>query len=568
MALDETTNSLPGSSLNPGAWKRGPFLLLDRNDVFIYEVYIVSFFSTDFIYMMHSAVRNKRKRKDRERKAALVPCYCHLCKGTLCSAKKVRRHMCIFTNDSIDLDTQSLADHDLPSVDPESSDQLSDSSSSLSSSQQFPVDVDSAQSSQLRDLEGEPEIESVQCELSDQENFVSDSDRDSSDFSEDYLERGSTASFSDESLVVSDHKGMDISASSESSHEGSMVESDHGSTDDELDGPSTLPLFEGSSKTVLEVLAGYFCWFSSHPSISKSALSSLLSHEHFNVLPSGNNLPSTYEQAYNFIKPELLPTVCYHACPNDCVLFRATERYDYSKLKNCPKCKKERFAANGQPLRRFIYYPVGPRWRRLYECEATSELLQSHAVRPNQCGVMSDVYDAPCWKVAYAKDGYFQGDPHGLSVQLSTDGVNPFSANKISYSMWPIMLTVLNWPKTCRNHFENIMLVGVIPANGKEEPKSVDPYIEVLVDELMQLSGTTFYDAYKEEKFTFRVRLHNYVLDYPGLNKVFCSTGAGALQGCMWCEILGKFWKKKMYLMHAVEDKKIQSKIVFKGTSV
>lgn len=112
------------------------------------------------------------------------------------------------------------------------------------------------------------------------------------------------------------------------------MESGHDLPDDELDsnGTSTLLLFEGSSKTVLETLAGYFYWFSSHPSISKSALSSLLSQEHFNVLPPGNNLPSTYEQAVSFIKPQLLPTECYHACPNDCVLFRKTNRYDYSKL--------------------------------------------------------------------------------------------------------------------------------------------------------------------------------------------------------------------------------------------
>ena len=73
------------------------------------------------------------------------------------------------------------------------------------------------------------------------------------------------------------------------------------------------------------------------------------------------------------------------------------------------------------------------------------------------------------WKAAYAPDGLFQGDPRGLSVQLSTDGVNPFSANKICYSMWPIMLSVLNWPKVCRHLFENVMLVGVIPANRKGE---------------------------------------------------------------------------------------------------
>lgn len=55
------------------------------------------------------------------------------------------------------------------------------------------------------------------------------------------------------------------------------------------------------------------------------------------------------------------------------------------------------------------------------------------------------------WKTAYASSGLFQGDPRGLSVQLSTDGVTPFSANKICYSMWPIMLSVLNWPKYCRS---------------------------------------------------------------------------------------------------------------------
>ena len=80
------------------------------------------------------------------------------------------------------------------------------------------------------------------------------------------------------------------------------VEEDSDSSD-ELDQNASLPLYEGSDKTVMEVLAEYFHWFSSHPSISKSALSSLLAHEHCNVLPKGNNLPSSYDQAYNFVKP-------------------------------------------------------------------------------------------------------------------------------------------------------------------------------------------------------------------------------------------------------------------------
>lgn len=486
---------------------------------------------------MYSSVKNKRKRKDRERKAELVRCECSLCKGAFCSAKKARRHKAVFGNKDFD------HEFSLRSDDPEFSGHLSDSSSSLSAGHQSPtIEAHSTHENEDDNSLAGSEIQ--------QENFGSDiASGDSSDFSreDDFGNHGqSTEGLSDESSGLSDSEEEVINfsaVSSESSNDEEGVvgtESDHDLRDDELDRPSTLPLFEGSSKTVLEALAGYFYWFSSHPSISKSALSSLLSHEHFNVLPPGNNLPSTYEQAVNFIKPQLLPTVCYHVCPNDCVLFRKTNRYDYSKLKNCPKCNGNRFAVNGQPLRRFVYYPVGPRWRRLYECEAVSKLLQSHSLR-NPGNLMTDVCDSPCWRAAYAEEGFFQGDPRGLSVQLSTDGVNPFSANKITYSMWPIMLSVLNWPKTHRNRFENIMLVGIIPANGKEEPKSVDPYVEVLVDEVMELSGTTFYDGFKRESFTFRVRFHNYVLDYPGLNKVFCSTGAGALQGCMWCEIFGKF---------------------------
>lgn len=45
---------------------------------------------------MHSALEIRRKRKDKERKSALVPCICHLYKGRLCSAKKAHQHKTIF----------------------------------------------------------------------------------------------------------------------------------------------------------------------------------------------------------------------------------------------------------------------------------------------------------------------------------------------------------------------------------------------------------------------------------------------------------------------------------------
>ena len=98
--------------------------------------------------------------------------------------------------------------------------------------------------------------------------------------------------------------------------------------------------------------------------------------------------------------------------------------------------------------------------------------------------------------------------------------------------MWPIMLTMLNLPRNLGSLFENTMLVGVVPAQtDSQEPKHLDPYLEIVVDEILELSGSTFFDASRNDSFTFRVALMNYVLDYPGLGKVFRAAGQTALQG-------------------------------------
>lgn len=121
-----------------------------------------------------------------------------------------------------------------------------------------------------------------------------------------------------------------------------------------------------------------------------------------------------------------------------------------------------------------------------------------------------------------------------MLLQLSTDGVNPFSSNKVAYSMWPIMLCVLNLPRSVRYLFGNVMLAGIAPAQADgQEPKNVDPYLELVVVEILDLSGVTFFDAFREAPFTFKVDLLNYVLDYPGLGKVFTSAGPNTLQGSM-----------------------------------
>lgn len=314
------------------------------------------------------------------------------------------------------------------------------------------------------------------------------------------------------------HSAWDDSASTSESDDHEDTENSR--TDIYASEKALLPLFEGSSVTVLQVLAGFFAWFTEHPSTSKSALNDLLILNK-NILPVPNNLPRTYEEAYQFVKPFLLTSKVYHVCKNDCIIYRKTGRYDYSKLKTCPVCGSPRYFSGGtQPVRTFHYYPLGPRWKRMYGNARISEILQKHANRKgnSDSSIMTDVQDSPAWKAAFDTKGFSMGDQRGVALQLSTDGVNPFSSNKVVHSMWLIMLSMLNLHKRVRNLFGNFMLAGIIPAQaGGSEPLSLDPYLEVVVDELLELSGVPFHDSLAGSSFEFKVTILNYVLDFPGL---------------------------------------------------
>ena len=73
-------------------------------------------------------------------------------------------------------------------------------------------------------------------------------------------------------------------------------------------------------------------------------------------------------------------------------------------------------------------------------------------------------------------------DSRGLSFAFCTDGVNPFSKESVQYSTWPITLAVLNLPHHIRYQAASMLIVGIIP--GRAEPHNIDPYLDILIDEL------------------------------------------------------------------------------------
>ena len=279
--------------------------------------------------------------------------------------------------------------------------------------------------------------------------------------------------------------------------------------------PDTQPLYPDSTLSVSFALAILFNWFTAFPGVSKEAFSSLLSLLHHFILPLGNNLPSTFATARGLISTLLVPVEEYDCCVNDCIIFRGANK----DLIQCPECNEPRYSPGGKiPRKRFKYLPLGPRIHRLFKSADVSQLMQSHLSNDTTMKV-SDIHQTDVWRKRYSAKGPFQGDARGLSLAICTDGTNPFSKERTIYSMWPIVISILNLPSHLRRKAGYLQLLGIIP--GKNEPKNIDPYLEIFVEELQQLNGESVFDSFQNNYFSLKADVFLHVLDYPGQNKLF-----------------------------------------------
>lgn len=58
-----------------------------------------------------------------------------------------------------------------------------------------------------------------------------------------------------------------------------------------------------------------------------------------------------------------------------------------------------------------MYYPLGPRWRRMYGSATISELLQNYHYGHEKQNVMHDIHDSPSWKKAFS-----EGEFHSVYI--------------------------------------------------------------------------------------------------------------------------------------------------------
>ena len=120
--------------------------------------------------------------------------------------------------------------------------------------------------------------------------------------------------------------------------------------------------------------------------------------------------------------------------------------------------------------------------------------------------VMESIHTSPGYKEAYLN---MEEDKRQrcLFGMLSTDGFNPFGM-KTKYSMWPLMIRILNHHPTAIAKFLSMFLIGIV--SGPTAPITMagyNMYLMLLVDELTEcwIDGMTV--MLPTGSFTFFLRL-------------------------------------------------------------
>ena len=137
---------------------------------------------------------------------------------------------------------------------------------------------------------------------------------------------------------------------------------------------------------------------------------------------------------------------------------------------------KDKYVKVGQPAKVLWYFPIIPRFKRLFKSLGTSELLTWHDDKRTKDGNMRHPADSPAWKLVDYKWPKFASDPRNLRLALAADDINPHSSLSSRYSCWPIILVTYNLPLWLYMKRKFMMLSLLI--SGLKQPRNdIDIYL-------------------------------------------------------------------------------------------
>ncbi len=318
-----------------------------------------------------------------------------------------------------------------------------------------------------------------------------------------------------------------------------------------------IPLFPGSRKSIQKEIAKKVSTFCDNNGHTKDSLNSAIRDYKNDMLVQPNDFPSSLYDAKKIIDPYLLPTETYDCCINDCCLFRKiSDEKDYRDLVKCPVCGEERYSEDKKTAKKRITYIRLKEQlaKRFGETNLAKLIHAGDAQLKSPDGILRDFKDGGAWKEWFSTDGCFKDiDPAGaVPLGFSADGLNPNKNPLIQKSLWPIFLTFLAMKGQYRHILGlGLILVSIIPGWERSEPKSLFPLLELMMDELLQLTGCTLYNAYKDAPVQIKVSILHSVCDIPATSKIYSLAGATALRACPYCMEEGVHSKTLCKTLHA-----------------
>nr|CAH66060.1 OSIGBa0091B08.1 [Oryza sativa] len=286
-----------------------------------------------------------------------------------------------------------------------------------------------------------------------------------------------------------------------------------------------------------------------------------------NILPEGNKLPETTYEAKKIVCPLGLEVQKIHACPNDCILYRAEE---YENLEACPVLKALRYKirredpgeVDGQPTKKRIpakvmwYFPIIPGLRRLFRNKGNARMMRWHAEEHQQDGILRHPADGSQWQNIDRKFKDFGKYTRNIRFGLSTDGMNPFGEMSSGHSSWPVTMCIYNLlPWLCMKR--KYIMMPIIIQGPKQPGNDIDVYIRPLVEDLKLLwkkEGVPVWDEDKQEEFNLRALLFVTINDWPTLSNLSGQSNKG-YKACTHCmdeteSTYLKHYRKVVYMGH------------------
>ena len=307
-----------------------------------------------------------------------------------------------------------------------------------------------------------------------------------------------------------------------------------------LEKSSSTLLFAGSRLSSLSATMLLLQCYRTHKCTS-TFITELLTMLKNAILPEINTLPASEYAATKLLRKLGLEHVDIDVCPNSCMLYRGDDQHrDTCSKPNCGAPRFKRVGASRVAQKVLRYFPLIPRLQRLYSTPKLAGLQTWHSANKSVDGKMHHAADSHQWQFVDSLDDSFSGEHQNVRLGLATDGLNPFSVKRSTWSTWPVVLINYNVPPWLSTKKGFPILSMIIPGPQSVTGSCFDVYLQPLLDELLTLwqrTGVVTTDAARyrnEPTFNLRAVLIWTLHDFPAYGVVSGCVTKGYV-GCPCC---------------------------------